>query len=87
MPQGLFDWEFEPVESRRKKFIEQGGLGGDLNGHHNPRERRQYKCCNCKKDFQWSNNLEFTDYGGTIDNLCTDCRKLQRKMMTNHPEM
>lgn len=87
MPEGLFPWEFEPVESRRKKYTEQGGLGNDLNGHHNPREIRQYRCCHCQKTFQWNNNLEFTDYGQAIDNLCPECRQLQRAMMTNHPEM
>lgn len=87
MPNGLFPWEFEPVESRRKKFIEQGGLGNDLNGHHNPRERQQYRCCVCKTSFEWEAVLEFNDYGPAIDNLCKECRIKQRAMTTNHPEM
>lgn len=87
MPQGLFDWEFEPVENRRKKYISQGGLGNDLNGHKNPHERRQHQCAHCHKNYQWAANLDFTDFGDVVDNLCQDCRKLLREMRTNHPEM
>jgi hypothetical protein len=87
MPQGLFDWEFEPVENRRKKYIQKGGLGGDLNGFKNKRERTQYKCVNCKKEYEWSSDLDFTDFGEVIDNLCGDCRKILREWRTNHPPM
>lgn len=87
MPESLFAWEHEPFISRRKRFTEQGGLGGDLNGHKNPRELRQHKCCHCGKTFTWTPDLQFSDYGEAIDDLCQDCRKEQRAMMTNHPEM
>lgn len=85
MPEGLFPWEHEPVENRRKKYVQQGGLGTPMEGHKNPRELRQYKCVNCKRIYQWTNDLDFTDYGEVIDNLCSDCRKIQREWRTNHP--
>lgn len=87
MPQDLFAWEHEPVANRRKKFIDHGGIGNDLNGFKGNREKKQYRCCNCKKKFEWDNTLEYSDYGTTVDNICGPCRKIQRTMMTNHPEM
>ena len=87
MPEDLFPWEFEPVETRRKKFIQQGGLGNDLNGWKNPREKKQYICVHCRKRYEWKPDLESTDYGDVVDNLCSDCRRELRTMRTNHPEM
>jgi hypothetical protein len=87
MPEGLFVWEFEPVENRRKKYIQQGGLGGPMDGHKNPRERQQYQCAHCHKTYEHTTDLDFTDFGDVVDNLCGDCRRLLREMRTNHPEM
>ncbi len=88
MPQGLFDWEFEPVENRRKRYIQQGGLGGPMDGHKNPREVQQHYCVHCRKNYEHNaRDLEFNDLGESGNNLCAACQKLKRKMVTNHPEM
>ncbi len=87
MPHGLHPDEFLPVEVRRKKYIQQGGLGGPMDGRKSHHDIRQYMCANCHKTYQWTNDLDFTDFGDVIDNLCGDCRKILRTMRTNHPEM
>lgn len=50
-------------------------------------EKMPHWCCNCKKKYEWTPDLDFTDFGDVIDNVCSDCRKLLREMRTNHPEM
>ncbi len=88
MPEGLFPWEFEPVENRRKRFVQQGGLGNDMNGWKNPNERQQHICVHCRKRYEYTAvDLEFNDLGETGSNLCADCQKIKRAMTTNHPEM
>ena len=89
MPDAIHPWEHEPVENRRKKYIQHGGLGGkvSLDGYVSPHELKRYQCVHCKKMYVWTSNLDFTDFGDVIDNLCSDCRKELREMRTNHPEM
>lgn len=81
MPHGLHPREFEPIENRRKKYLQQGGLGSPV------QERIPHFCTHCKKQFDYAISLEFTDFGDVIDELCSDCRKILRGMRTNHPEM
>ena len=81
MPQGLHPREFEPIENRKKSRQIEGGLGSRF------MPRRQYKCAHCHKDYEWSNDLDFTDFGEVVDNLCKECRELLRAMRTNHPAM
>jgi hypothetical protein len=87
MPHGLHPNEFIPVTARRKRFVQQGGLGGELNGLRPNSEIHQYQCAHCHKDYTWSTTLESTDFGDVVDNLCPECRTLLRSMRTNHPEM
>lgn len=90
MPQGLAPWELEPVASRRKRFVANGVYPRDhvqLNGWKNPREKQRHWCCRCKKEFEWMAELEFTDFGQVVDDLCKECRVELRKLMTNHPEI
>lgn len=90
MPEGLFPWEFVPQENRRKRYVVQGGLGNDLNGHKNPRERQQHICVRCRTRFEYdSQELDFSnnDFGEVQTNLCAECRKVLRTLRTNHPEM
>jgi hypothetical protein len=81
MPHGLHPREFEPIENRAKSREHEGGLGSTF------QPRRVHQCAHCKKQYEWSNDLDFSDFGDVVDNLCTDCRKLLREMRTNHPEM
>jgi hypothetical protein len=81
MPEGLHPREFEPIENRRKSRIQEGGLGSPV------QQRRQYMCAHCHVTYEWTNDLDFTDFGDVIDNLCTACRKLLREMRTNHPPL
>jgi hypothetical protein len=81
MPDGLHPREFEPVENRRKSRLQQGGLGSPV------MERQPHFCTHCKKQYQWTPDLDSTDFGDVIDNLCPDCRVILRQMRTNHPEM
>lgn len=81
--------ESTPVKNIRKRFIQQGGLGSrqPVDGYYSQHDIRKYQCVHCKKMFEWSADLDFTDFGEVIDNLCSDCRKVLRSMRTNHPEI
>lgn len=81
MVDGLHPNEFLPVENRRKSRLIQGGIGSPI------MEKQPHFCTHCKKRFEYTPDLDFTDFGDVIDNLCRDCRKILRSMRTNHPEM
>lgn len=83
MPETLHWKEFEPIENRRKSRIQDGGLGSPPGGT----EKRRYFCCNCKKEYRYTPDLDFSDFGEVIDNICGECRKALRNMRTNHPAM
>ena len=86
MPE-LFDYEYEPVQNRRKRYVNQGGLGNDLNGWKNPREVQRYTCMQCGKQYDYTPDLDCSDFGECLDVWCGECRKKLRSMRTNHPEM
>jgi len=79
----------EPARNIRKTYIQQGGLGSRVNitGHYSHHDLTNYHCVHCKKTYHWSPEMEHSDFGDVVDNLCLDCRKLLRSMRTNHPEM
>ncbi len=78
-----------PVRNIRKTYIQQGGLGTrvSMDGYYSPHEMKKYQCIHCKVIYTWTPDLDFTDFGDVIDNLCSNCRKELRTMRTNHPEM
>ena len=88
-PEQVDPWSLEPARNIRKTYIQQGGLGSRIpvDGQYSHHDMKKYYCVHCKEPFTWTPDLEYTDFGEVIDNLCQKCRKELRAMRTNHPEM
>lgn len=88
-PEQVDPWSLEPARNIRKQYIQHGGLGSRevVDGYYSHHDLKKYQCVHCKETFHWTPDLEYTDFGEVIDNLCQKCRKELRAMRTNHPEM
>lgn len=88
-PEPVDPRSLEPARNIRKSYIQKGGLGNavSMTGHYSHHDLVRYQCVHCKKSFHWSSEMEHSDFGDVMDNLCLECRKVLRTMRTNHPEM